>query len=107
VTDTLRALVSQGRFKFLAAECVERNIALEFLCEGIPVWVSHVEKHESSRGFLSHHFDHGLRVALDLDGIIGCCPLAAPSSFPYSSWDGVSADWGNLFLPNRKIFVLL
>jgi len=103
----LRALVNQGRFKFLAAECVHRNIDIEFLCEGMPAWVSHVEKHESSRGYLSHQFGHGLRVALDLDGIIGCCPLVAPSSFPYSSWDGVSADWGYSLLPNRPIFVLL
>ena len=42
----LRALVNQGRFKLLAAECVRRNIELEFLCEGIPVWISNVEKHE-------------------------------------------------------------
>jgi hypothetical protein len=32
----LRALVNQGRFKFLAAECVHRNIDIEFLCEGMP-----------------------------------------------------------------------
>ena len=32
----LRALVNQGRFKFLASECARRNIGLEFLCEGIP-----------------------------------------------------------------------
>jgi hypothetical protein len=60
--------------------------------EGIPAWVSHVEKHESSRGFLSHQFSHCLLVALDLDSILGCCPWVAPSWFPYSSWDGVSAD---------------
>ena len=46
-------------------------------------------------------------VALDLDGIIGCCPLVTPSSFPYSSWDGESADWAYALLPNRLIFVLL
>ena len=34
----------------------------------------------------------------------GCCPLVAPSSFPCSSWDGVSADRGYA-LPS--IFVLL
>ena len=47
-----RALVNQGRFKLLAAESVRRNIELEFLCEGIPAWISHVEKHESSWGYL-------------------------------------------------------
>ncbi len=49
----LRAIVNQSRFQFLAAEC-RRNIEIEFLCEGIPERVSHVEKHESSRGFLLH-----------------------------------------------------
>jgi hypothetical protein len=66
-------------------ECVRKNINIEFLCEEIPAWVSHVEKHESRRGFLSHQFGHCLRVALDLDGIIGCFPLVAPYSFPYST----------------------
>ncbi len=66
----LGALVNQGRFKFLAAECGRRNIDIEFLCKGMPAWVSHVEKHESSRGYLSHQFGHCLRVALDLDGSI-------------------------------------
>ena len=103
----LWALVNQGRFRLLAAECVSRNIELRFLCEGLPAWISHVEKHELSRGYLSHQFGHGLRVALDLDGIIGCCPLVAPSSFPCSSWDGVSADWGYALPSTRPIFVLL
>jgi hypothetical protein len=44
----LRALINQGRFQFLAAECVRRKIELELLCvaEGIPAWVSHIEKDE-------------------------------------------------------------
>ena len=54
-----------------------------------------------------HQLWHGLRVALDSDGIIGCCPLVAPSSFMYSSWDGVSTDWGYQRQPSRPIFDLL
>ncbi len=46
-------------------------------------------------------------MVLDLDSIIGCCPLVAPSSFPYSSWDGIQADWGYSLLPKLPIFVLL
>jgi hypothetical protein len=46
-------------------------------------------------------------MALDLDGIIGCCPLVAPSSFPYSSWDGTSADWGYLLRPGWPAYDLL
>ncbi len=52
-------------------------------------------------------FGHGLRVTLDLDGIIGCCLLVAPLAFSYSSGDGVSADWGYSLLPDQPIFVLL
>jgi hypothetical protein len=46
-------------------------------------------------------------MTLDLDGIIGCCPLVAPSSFPYSLWDGTSADWGYLLRPGRPVYNLL
>ncbi len=31
----------------------------------------------------------------------------APSSFMYSSWDGVSTNWGYQLQPNRPIFDLL
>jgi ribonuclease HI len=99
--------VTQGRFRLLAAEYQARGIATEYLCDSIPGWIAHVEKHEVTRGFGSHQFWHGLRVALEADGIIGCCPLVAPSSFMYSSWDGVSTDWGYQLQPNRPIFDLL
>ncbi len=36
----------------------------------MPERIAHVEKHEGGRGFGSHQFWHGLRMALDLDGII-------------------------------------
>ncbi len=92
----LIGIVNQSRFKFLADECTARRIDLEYLCVSMSERIAHVERHEGARGFGSHQFWHGLRMALDLDGIIGCCPLVAPSSFPYSSWDGTSADWGYL-----------
>jgi hypothetical protein len=103
----LIGIVNQGRFKLLADECTARRIDLEYLCVSMPEWISHVERHEGGRGFGSHQFWHGLRMALDLDGIIGCCPLVAPSSFPYSSWDGTSADWGYLLRPGRPVYDLL
>ena len=48
-------------------------------------------------------------MALDLDVIIGCCPPVAPSSFPYSLWNGTvtSADWGYLLQPGRPVYDLL
>ncbi len=85
---SLIGIVNQGRFKFLAHECTARRIDLEYLCISMSERIAHAERHEGGRGFGSHQFWHGPRMALDLDGIIGCCPLVTPSSFPYSSWDG-------------------
>ena len=96
-----------GQLWFLEAECQARGIATEHLCNSIPGWIAHVEKHELKRGFGSHQFWHGLRVALDSDGVIGCCPLVAPSTFRYSSWDGVTTDWGYQLQPSRPVFDLL
>jgi hypothetical protein len=59
-----------------------RQIAIEYLCESIPECIAHVELHETRQGFGSLQF------------VIGCCPLMAPSSFAFSSCDGMSADWG-------------
>ena len=80
---SLIGIVNQGRFRLLEAECQARGIATEHLCDSIPGWIAHVEKHE--RGFVSHQFWHGLRVALVSDGIIGCCPLVARFSVRESS----------------------
>jgi hypothetical protein len=91
----------------LEAECQARGIATEYLCDSIPTWIAHVEKHELKRGFGSHQFWHGLRVALDSDGILGCCPLVAPSSFMYCSWDGITTDWGYQLQPSRPIYILI
>ena len=105
----LMGIINQSRYRLLEAECLDRQIPIEFLCEYILEGIAYVEKHESKRGFGSHQFWHGLRVALDSDGIIGCCPLMAPSSFPYSSWTGLggSADWGYQLHPRRPVFDLL
>jgi hypothetical protein len=46
-------------------------------------------------------------MALNLDGIIWCCPLVAPSSFPYASSDCMQTDWGYELQPKRQIFDLL
>ncbi len=101
---SLIGTVNQGRFRLLEAECQARQIATEYLCDSIPEWIAYVEKHEVKRGFGSHQFWNGIRVALESDGIIGCYPLVAPSSFMFSSWDGVSADWGYQLHPRRPKF---
>ncbi|MFM9151927.1 MAG: hypothetical protein ACKOPU_06645, partial [Candidatus Planktophila sp.] len=103
----LMGTISQSRYRLLEAECLSRRIPIEYLCDSIPEEIAYVEKHESKRGFGSHQFWHGLRVALDSDGIVGCCPLMTPSSFPYSSWTGSSADWGSQMQPCRPVFDLL
>ena len=103
----LIGIIGQGRFRLLANECAARGIELDCLGACIPGWTAHVERYEKTKGFGSHQFWNGLRVALELDGIIGCCPLVAPSSLPYSSWDGMSADWGCQLLPKRPIYDFL
>ncbi len=74
----LIGIIDQGRFRLLANlnECAARGIELD--CHGacIPGWTAHVERYGKSFG--SHLFWIGLRVELELDGIIGCCPLVAP-----------------------------
>jgi hypothetical protein len=104
---SLIGIVNQGRFRLLEAEFQAREISTEYLCDSISTWIAHVEKHESKRGFGSHQFWHRLRVATDSDGIIGCCPLVAPSSFMYSLWDGITTDWGSQLQPSRPIYNLL
>jgi hypothetical protein len=75
--SSLICTVNQGLFSLLEAECQARGITTEHLCDSIPGWIAHVEKHKVKREFGSHQFWHWLRVALDSDGIIGCCPLVA------------------------------
>ena len=68
---------------------------------------AHVERQEQNRGISSHQFGADLQAALQADGIIGCCPLVAPTSFPFASWNGVTADWGHLLWPQCPVFDLL
>jgi hypothetical protein len=103
----LIGIIGQGRFRLLANECAARGIELYCLGACIPGWTAHVERYEKTEGFGSHQFWNGLRVELELDGIIGCYPLVTPSSLPYSSWDGMSADWGCQLLPKRPIYDFL
>ena len=103
----LIGIIGQGRFRLLANECAARGIELDCLGACIPGWIAHVERYEKGKGFGSHQFWNGLRVELELDGVIGCCPLVAPSSLPYSSWDGMSADWGFQLQPKRPIYDFL
>jgi hypothetical protein len=104
---SLIGTVNQCRFRLVEAEYQALGIATEYLYDSIPTWIAHVEKHELKRGFRSHQFWHGLRVALDSDGITGGCPLVTPSSFMYCSWDGITTDWGYQLQPNRPIYDLL
>ena len=103
----LRVTVAQGRYRLLEAECLSKRVPIEYLCESILEMAAHVEKYESQRPFGSRQFWHGIRVALNADGIIGCCPLMAPSSFAYASWTGTSADWGSPDRSSRLIYSLL
>ena len=103
----LLGTLNQSRFKLLAEECTARRVDTEYLCEAIPAWIAYVTKQEQTRGISSHQFGAGLQVALQADGIIGCCPLAAPSAFPWSSWNGVTPDWGHQLQPQRPMLDLL
>ena len=67
----LLGTLNQSSFKLLAAECAERHIGLEKLCDSIPEWIAFVEKQEQSQGICSHQFGSGLQAALEADGIIG------------------------------------
>ncbi len=91
----------------LSSAGLSKRVPIEYLCESILEMVAHVEKHESQRPFGSRQFWHGIRVALDADGIIGCCPLMSPSSFANASWTGTSADWGSPDRSSRLINSLL
>jgi hypothetical protein len=105
--DPLKGTITQCRYRLLEAECLSKRVLIEYLCESILEMAAHVEKHESQRPFRSRQFWHGIRVALDADGIIGCGPLMTHSSFAYASWTGTSADWGSPDRSSRLIFSLL
>ncbi len=87
----LKGTITQCCYRLLETECLSKRVPIEYLCERILEMDAHVEKHESQWPFGSHQFWHGIGVALNADGIIGCCPLMAPCSFAYASWTGISA----------------
>ena len=89
-------------------------LVLEFdageVCRALPKWIAWVEHEETSRGVPSAQFFKGLKTALALDGIYGCCPLVAPSSFQRSVIDWSRAEghgWGQLLLSARPLYNLL
>ena len=72
--------------------------------------ISWVEQEETSRGVPSAQFFNlkGLKTALALDGIYGCCSLVAPSSFQRSISDWSKAEWwGQRLLSARPLYNLL
>jgi hypothetical protein len=112
----LTGTITQSHYRLLEAECLSKRVPIEYLCESILEMAARVKKHESQRPFGSRLFWHGIRVALDANGIIGCCPLMPPSSFAYASWTVISADWGsqerssrlmgqNQYFPLFRLFV--
>ena len=63
------------------------------VCTVLPWWIMQVEKAESSKGIPSVQFWKRVRTALDLDCVIGCSQLVAPSSFP-RALSGPGEGWG-------------
>jgi hypothetical protein len=57
----LEGIINQCRYRLLEAECVTRQIPVEYLCDYILEGIAYVEKHESKRGFGSHQFCTGSR----------------------------------------------
>ncbi len=60
----LMGIIIRCRYRLLEAECLTRQIPIEYLCDYIPEGIAYVEKHESKRGLGSHQFWHGLKVDL-------------------------------------------
>ena len=85
------ATLAQGRWAMLVAGYDPQD-----LCAALPGWAAQAEKEESSRGVASQQFWHGIRAVLEADGIVGCNPLLAPSSFPVAvrCW-GLVEGWGH------------
>ena len=69
--------ISQGRWSLLTIKYDP-----EEMCASLPGWIAQVEKEETSKGVPSAQFWKEPRTSLALDCIVGCNPLAAPSSFP-------------------------
>ena len=71
--------LSQGRWALLAAGYDLQDLRL---CASLPGWAAPAVKVENSWGVASQQFWHGIPAVLEADGIVGCKPLVAPSSFP-------------------------
>jgi hypothetical protein len=74
----LVCILNQGRLWLLTDKCAPRGFNLEYVYDSIQGWAAYVELNEKSRGLGSHQFWHGLKTALNLNDIVGCCPLVAP-----------------------------
>ena len=83
--------LNQGRWGLLSTTYDSQD-----LCAALPSWAAQVEKEESTRGVPSHQFWFHVRSVLKADGIVGCNPLVAPSSFPVAvrCW-GLVEGWGH------------
>jgi hypothetical protein len=53
----------------LEADCLSKMVPIEYLCERILEMATHVEQYEIWRPFGSRQFWHGIRLALDANGI--------------------------------------
>ena len=94
--------ISQGRWNLLCSAYDAEDV-----CAALPGWIAQVEQEERCKGVPSAQFWKGLRTALDLDCIIGCSPLVAPSSFP-KAMNGQGEGWGlSLPPPSCPVYNLL
>ena len=88
--------ISQGRLNLLTATHIPEDV-----CAALPGWIAQVEKEKAFKVVPSSQFWKGIRMALDLDCVIGCSPMVAPSSFPQAlNWRGEG--WGTSQPPSRS-----
>ena len=89
--------VTQGRWKWLATVYDEEDII-----RALPGWVRQVEAEERTRGVPSHQLWLGICKVCELDTIVGCNPLVAPSCFLSSLCGSSEEGWGHR-RPHEKI----
>jgi hypothetical protein len=90
--------LKQSRWGWLAA-----TYEAEVMCEALPRWIAGVEPEEQSRpgpgGVPSAQFWTQVQGVLEVDCILGCNPLVAPSAVPcsYRTWGTVTQEgWSRL-----------
>ena len=94
---------AQGRWGLLVSEYDAGEV-----CSALSKWIAWVEQEETSRGVPSVQLFKDLKTALALDGIYGCCPFVAPSSFQRSISDWIRAEGCGQRLPSaRPLYNLL